>query len=558
MNDNSFFICFCSIIILIVPYSFLYTVPRFDSSYLSRDPMAKSRDKLKKYQSKRNFDNSPEPKGKKLSLKKNHSKAQPTFVVQKHDATSLHYDLRLEVNGVLKSWAIPKGLSTNPEDKHLAIATEDHPIEYATFEGVIPPLHYGAGPVIVWDKGTFENTKKKDGMLIPLEECYKNGHIEIELHGKKLQGSYTLIRITPIKNWLCIKIKDKHATKKSTILEKDTSVISNKTIEDLYKKAQNKRKIKQKKHPKAVDKKIKIGSHIVDITHANKVLFGTSGLTKKDLINYYLTVTPIIMPYLHNRTISMQRFPQGIDHESGFFQKDAGDYFPSWITLLPLEKEHGGITKYVVINKPETLIYLANQNCITIHPWLSKTDKLHKPDRLIFDLDPSEKTPFSVVQKVAKKLKQLLDELELTSFYMLTGSRGVHVVIPLKRVHSFEETNDFAHMIADLLASQFPEFITSELHKSKRGKRVFIDWLRNNYGATAVAPYAVRAYENAPVAMPITWKELQAKGLTSQKYTIKNAMKRINKVGDIWHDIQKYATTLTKARKKLEKSVPSD
>lgn len=297
--------------------------------------------------------------------------------------------------------------------------------------------------------------------------------------------------------------------------------------------------------------KIQIGSHTVDITHADKILFGKSGLTKKDLINYYLKIAPFMMPYVYNRAISMQRFPQGIDGDAGFFQKDAGDYFPSWIKLLPIKKEQGGITKYVVINSPETLIYLANQNCITIHPWLSKTDKLNNPDRLIFDLDPSEKVSFSAVQEVAKKLKSLLDALDLPSFYMLTGSRGAHVIIPLKRTHTFEETNDFARTIADLLAHTFPKLITTELRKAKRAKRVFIDWLRNGYGATAVAPYAVRARENAPVAMPVTWKELQKKGMASQKYTIKNAMKRINKIGDIWHDMQKYAVSLKSARKKL-------
>jgi bifunctional non-homologous end joining protein LigD len=136
---------------------------------------------------------------------------------------------------------------------------------------------------------------------------------------------------------------------------------------------------------------------------------------------------------------------------------------------------------------------------------------------------------------------------------MLTGSRGAHMVIPLKPIHTFDEVRDFAHEIAQLLAHQFPKELTVELHKSKRGKRIFIDWLRNGFGATAVPPYAVRPLENAPVAMPITWQELQKKGITSQKYTIKNAIKRINKVGDIWHDMQKHAVTLKDAKKKLDK-----
>jgi bifunctional non-homologous end joining protein LigD len=295
---------------------------------------------------------------------------------------------------------------------------------------------------------------------------------------------------------------------------------------------------------------IKIGRYAVDITHPERIVFPKSGLTKQDLIDYYVNIAPIMMPYIDDRLISMQRFPQGITGE-GFFQKDAADYFPEWITRKPIAKENGEKVDYVVIDKPATLIYLANQNCITPHVWLSKADNLNKPDRLIFDLDPEHSLPFSAVQDVAKKLKLILDELELPSFCMLTGAHGAHIVVPLKRVHAFDETRAFAHDIAILLAQQFPKLITTEMHKSKRGKRIFIDWLRNGYGATAAAPYAVRPYEGAPVAMPVTWQELEKKGMISQKYTIKNAMKRLNKVGDVWHDIQKHAVSLKEAKKKL-------
>ena len=295
-----------------------------------------------------------------------------------------------------------------------------------------------------------------------------------------------------------------------------------------------------------------VGHHTIEITHPDKVLFGKSGLTKKDLINYYLAIASTMLPYLKDRPISMQRFPQGIS-DGSFFQKDASTYFPDWITIQPIAKENGDIVHYVVINNQATLVYLANQNCITPHTWLSKMDSLEKPDRMIFDLDPADKLTFSAIQEVAKKLKTILDALDLPSFYMLTGSRGAHIIVPLKRIHTFESVRNFAHEIAQLLAQQYPRLITVELRKSKRGQRVFIDWLRNGYGATAVAPYAVRARENAPVAMPITWKELQSKGMSSQKYTIKNSMKRITKVGDIWQDMQKHAVSLKNVMKKWEK-----
>ncbi len=297
--------------------------------------------------------------------------------------------------------------------------------------------------------------------------------------------------------------------------------------------------------------KIKSGRYTIEITHPERIVFGKSGLTKKNLIDYYLKIAPIMLPHLKSRPISMQRFPNGITDE-GFFQKDASAYFPDWITRKPITKENGDIVHYVIIDKEATLIYLANQNCITPHIWLSKVDNLNKPDSMIFDLDPANTLSFSAVQEVAEKLKELLDVLELPSFYLLTGSRGAHIVVPLKRTHTFDEVRNCAHDIAILLSQQFPKLITVEMHKSKRGKRVFMDWLRNGYGATAVAPYAVRARENAPVAMPVTWKELQKKDMSSQKYTIKNTIKRINKVGDLWHDMHKYAVTLKNAHKKLE------
>jgi bifunctional non-homologous end joining protein LigD len=195
---------------------------------------------------------------------------------------------------------------------------------------------------------------------------------------------------------------------------------------------------------------------------------------------------------------------------------------------------------------------LANQACITPHVWLSRIDDIDKPDRMIFDLDPVDNQLFVDVQWVVKKLAALLDDVGLPAFYMLTGSHGVHVVVPLKRVHTFEDTRAFAHDIALLLAHKYPDKMTVNIHKNERENRVFIDWLRNGFGATGVAPYAVRALEGAPVAMPVTFDELCTKGMTSQRYTIKNVFKHVESVGDVWQGIQKHAVSLIKARKLLD------
>ncbi len=304
--------------------------------------------------------------------------------------------------------------------------------------------------------------------------------------------------------------------------------------------------------------KIKSGRYTIEISNADKVLFGKSGITKSELINYYHYIAPTMLPYCDNRPVTMLRFPDGIKKE-GFYQKDASDYFPDWVTRIAIPKQTDGLVHYVVIDKPATLIYLANQGCITPHLWLSRTDNLNNPDRMIFDLDPSGKTfSFSDVQKAAQEIKKILDACDLPSFYMLTGSRGAHIMVPLKRVHTFEETRAFAHDVAQLLANKFPKLMTIEMSKNKRGKRIFIDWLRNSFGATAVAPYAVRAHEDAPVAMPVTWKELQSSGMHSQKYTIKTIKKRMNKVGDVWKGMEKHTSSLKKARVKLDELIKKE
>lgn len=188
-------------------------------------------DALLLYRNKRNFNVSPEPQGNTMTNKRT-SKA-PIFVIQKHKASHLHYDFRLEIDGVLKSWAVPKGPSTNPHDKRLAIETEDHPMDYAKFEGTIPEGNYGAGTVIIWDTGTFKNNKEKEG--ISLADSYDNGQIEVNLHGTKLHGNYALIcTARDEKKWLLIKMNDEHANETQDIVEKQPeSVFSGKTVEEI-------------------------------------------------------------------------------------------------------------------------------------------------------------------------------------------------------------------------------------------------------------------------------------------------------------------------------------
>jgi DNA ligase D-like protein (predicted 3'-phosphoesterase) len=188
---------------------------------------------MREYRSRRDFENSPEPHGREGACA---SRRRPRFVIHKHDASTLHYDLRLEINGVLKSWVVPKGPSTDPSDRRLAIPTEDHPLEYAGFEGVIPGEQYGGGTVMVWDRGTFRNITEKDGELQPADAAWENGHLLVELDGEKISGGYALHRtgVNRDSNWLLIKMDDEHAdARRNPVSSQPKSVASGRTMKQI-------------------------------------------------------------------------------------------------------------------------------------------------------------------------------------------------------------------------------------------------------------------------------------------------------------------------------------
>jgi len=284
------------------------------------------------------------------------------------------------------------------------------------------------------------------------------------------------------------------------------------------------------------------------ITNPDKMLFPKAKITKQAFVSYYENIAPIMLPHIKGRPLSMNRFPDGVQGET-FYQKEAPDYFPDFIAIQPVEKSDGGIVNYPLINSKSALLYLANYVCVP-HIWLSREPKLNYPDRMIFDLDPAPGVSFTTVKWAAKELEQLLDSLELPAFLMTTGSRGLHIVVPLKRLYLFDEVREFAQELAGYLVEQYSTKLTMQMKKSDRGKKIFVDTLRNAWSATSVAPYAVRAKESAPIATPIKWSELSALS-SPQKYTIKNIFQRVARVGDLWKDIHKKGATLIVARKKL-------
>ncbi len=476
--------------------------------------MATKKNSLKPYQQRRDFKHTPEPSGTKATVKKAKGSL---FVVQKHAASHLHFDFRIQIGKVLKSWAIPKGISPNPAEKHLAIPTEDHPLAYAHFEGTIPEGNYGAGTVMVWDIGTYKNIKEKDGKIVPIKQCLNDGRVELWLEGTKMRGGYALIRtqLQAGKQWLVLKMNDQHAARSGVFPHANKSALTGRTMKQIAKETGV----------------LKVGKQSIELTNQDKILFPRSGITKGELIEYYQKIAPYMLPYMKDRAITMHRFPDGITHE-GFYQKDISDYFPDWIQSAKIRKE-GGYNHYVVCNDAATLVYLANQACITPHIWLSRINKLDYPDKMIFDLDPG-KDDFSIVRKAAFAIRDELDELGLKSFVMTTGSRGLHVIVPLKSTQNFDTVRAFARNVADRVAAQNPKLFTTEVRLNKRRGRLFIDSTRNAFAQTTVAPYAVRAHDGAPVAMPISWDELKKPSLHAQSFTIKNIFKRLEKNKNPW------------------------
>ena len=288
-----------------------------------------------------------------------------------------------------------------------------------------------------------------------------------------------------------------------------------------------------------VERVVKLNGHEVEVSSLDKVIFPDDGVTKGDLIEFYQRIARFMLPHVKDHPVTMQRFTNGIG-EAGFYHKEMPEYFPDWIETARVEVlEDGEIQDQVLANNEATLVYLANQYTVTLHIWLSRADDLWHPDRMIFDLDPSG--DFEVARSTAFLVRETLEEIGLVPFVMTTGSRGLHVVTPLDRSAHFDETRDFAKDLAQLLADRHPDTLTIEMRKKEREGRLFLDYVRNGYAATAVAPYSVRARPGASVATPLTWDELNDPDLRSNTYTLRNIWDRLDKVGDPWHGMKKHA-----------------
>lgn len=764
-----------------------------------------ARDALATYRRKRDFSRTREPRGGR-------SPRGRRFLVQKHDARRLHYDLRLEVDGVLKSWAVTRGPSLDPGDKRLAVRTEDHPLEYAEFEGTIPAGEYGGGTVMLWDQGTWEPLAGKEG---DEGKDLAEGHLHFVVHGERMRGEWVLIRMRPRRgekreNWLLRKVADRHASGKSLVGRELTSVSSGRSMAEIAagRTAGRRRRkrvrgtlpafrppqlatlvdrvpigddwlhevkfdgyrclaaaagtrvrfytrsgldwtdrfaalvkpladldlppvlldgevvaldsagnpdfarlqqelsamsgdltyfafdllmaegddltalplLERKARLAALlpaNGRIRVAEHVlgaggdlydamcragqegiiskrvdarysggrtrtwvkvkcsrreefvlvgwtasraagrpfgslllaqreadglvyrgkvgtgfsedtlerlgatlrrlhrktpplslpssaargvswvspklvaeigyaerttaglvrqarflglredkpaeavhpeipvslpeeaqVRITHPDRVIFPDAGITKGDLARYYRGAVALMLPFLDRRPLSLVRCPQGRARKC-FFQKHVTGGFGDHVNEVRIREKDGTRASYFHLDDASGLLQCVQMGTIEFHGWGSRADDIEHPDRLVFDLDPAEGLDFEQVRSAARHLRDQLAELGLASFPLLSGGKGVHVVVPLTPSARWPAVKDFARRFASALATADPERFTATMTKAKRTGRIFIDWLRNQRGATSIVPYSARARAGAPVAAPVSWEELR-------------------------------------------------
>jgi len=533
---------------------------------------------LKEYREKRSFTATPEPKGGKPSPD------ALRFVVQKHDASRLHYDFRLEMGGVLKSWAVPKGPSLNPADKRLAMMVEDHPFDYKDFEGIIPEGNYGAGTVMVWDEGTYEPLaapgETKAAQNRALLKQLREGSLKIVLKGKKLKGEFALVHTKGKEDnaWLLIKHRDKYASD-TPVTDKDKSVVSNKTLDQIAHNPRAKEWKSNKPQRNAIpaparkappahataaargrktllspgedDQTVTLNKHQLSFTHLGKVFWPKEKYTKRDLLNYYYEMAPYILPYMKDRPQSLNRHPNGINGPS-FYQKNVSGKVPDWIRTFPYRTAEDDEDKeFLVCTDEASLLYIISLGCIEVNPWSSRIGNPDNPDWCIIDLDPDQKTPFDKVIEAAQVTKKVLDAAGVDSCCKISGSTGLHVYFPLGAKYSYDHSREFARLVVQLVNAQIPAYTTIERSVRERKGRMYLDFLQNRPQATIAAPYSVRPKPGATVSAPLHWDEVR-KGLDRQDFTIRTMPARVKEMGDLFQPVLGKGIDMQKVLKNLE------
>ncbi|HYI61694.1 MAG TPA: DNA polymerase ligase N-terminal domain-containing protein [Acidimicrobiales bacterium] len=518
-------------------------------------------DRLRRYRDKRDFSVTAEPAG-----------AGPPpagdghrFVVQRHRARRLHYDVRLEMGGVLVSWAVPKGPTLDPDARRLAVHVEDHPLDYFDFEGTIPRGEYGGGDVIVWDWGTWSLAKGDDPLA-----AVEGGDLHVDLAGERLAGRFVFVRKGGGDDWLLLHKHDDHAVAGWDAEDHPTSVKTGRTNDEVRAAgdatwssteglvtggagpgdeamADGARPEIPTWDPPTPDElaaldalgakgEWELQGRTLKLTNLDKVLFpgreGGEAVTKRDVIRYHARVAPALLPYLYDRPVNTLRFPDGVERP-GFWHKEAPSHAPSWITRWTYPDADPGDTQtYIVADSPPALAWLANYAALELSPWTSPASAWRQPTWALIDLDPGPKSTFDDVIVLARLHKVALDRVGVQAGAKVTGKRGIQIWIPVAPGPSFDDTRGWVETISRAVGKVVPEMVSWAWTKRDRGGLARLDYTQNAINKTLVAPFTTRPAPGAPVSVPIAWEELDDPDLAPDRWTVRTVLDRLATTGD--------------------------
>jgi bifunctional non-homologous end joining protein LigD len=518
---------------------------------------SRASDPLAPYREKRDFARTAEPAGA-VPVAVDGGAAR--FVVQRHRAGRLHYDFRLEIYGVLVSWAVPKGPTLDPNVRRAAFHVEDHPLEYFDFEGVIPAGEYGGGDVIVWDAGTWEPHESPEPA-----HAVATGELHVDLHGEKLRGRFVLVRTktddSGKEEWLLLHKHDEYAVDGWNPENYPASVLSGRTNDEV--KADPDRlwrsdlpaaraavllKPEQVAGPSAdeldaLDALSASGAWTVfgrelRVTNLDKVLFparsGDDPVTKRDLLRYAACIAPTVLPYLRGRPLNMHRFPGGAGTK-GFWHKALPTHAPAWLPRWDNPDAEAGETRtYLVVDEPAALVWAANFGALEWHAWTSTVGNAHEPTYALIDLDRGEATTWDDLLVLARLHRTALEHLGVRACAKVTGRRGIQIWIPVAGGLSFDDTRAWVERLSKAIGAVVPELVSWKWQVNDRSGLARLDYTQNAINKTLVAPYSPRASAGAPVSAPIDWDELDDPALSPDGFTIRSVLPRLSSRGDLF------------------------
>jgi bifunctional non-homologous end joining protein LigD len=528
-------------------------------------------DPLDAYRGKRDFERTPEPSGQPEPAAGDGGRRR--FVVQRHRARRTHYDLRFEVDGVLVSWAVPRGPTLDPKARRQAVHVEDHPIEYLDFEGVIPKGQYGGGDVIVWDIGTWEPHGTDDPAA-----ALAAGELHADMYGQKLRGRLVLVRTSrdrehPDRDWLVLHKNDEFAVPGWNPDDHPESALSGRTNDQVkadpervwhsdrppataaeaVPRREGPRSQPDVEPPPRIDGPGDAALAALDalgaggtwtvfgrelrLTNLDKELFpprepGAKAATKRDLVRYAALIAPTVLPYLAGRVLNMHRFPGGAGTK-GFWHKRLPDHAPGWLTRWD-DPDVRDPTRYLLVEEPAALVWAANFGALEWHAWTSRAARPREPTYALVDLDPGTATSWEELLTLARLHRAALEHLGVTAAAKVTGRRGIQIWIPIASGYTFDDTRAWVEGLSRAVGAVVPDLVSWRWEVNERGGRARLDYTQNVVHKTLVAPYSPRAEPGAPVSAPIDWDELDDAELRPDGVDFAGVLDRLESRGDLF------------------------